>query len=146
MNDSRTPADLDRLFAKLLEDELQPSEEEQLNRALRDDPAVRLLYRKYMTLDAMLRWEIAPPLMRMGDKVRGAGIPSRSFLPSSSDTSSAGQNRRCSPLCLPPAAGCSLTGCRRCLWVVLLLVPGCGRCPTTGELRPAHPASTPPAE
>ncbi len=74
MDDSRTPADLDRLFAKLLEDELQPSEEERLNRALRDDPAVRLLYRKYMTLDAMLRWEIAPPLLRMGDAVGAADL------------------------------------------------------------------------
>jgi hypothetical protein len=69
---------VDRLFAQLLEDDLQPAEREELSRSLRDDPAVRLLYRKYMIVDAMLRWEIAPPLMWMGED-SGCGVQGSGF-------------------------------------------------------------------
>ena len=59
-----------RLFAKLLENEITYAEREELNQLLRDDHELRRLYRKYMTLDAMLRWEIAPPLMSVSEEDR----------------------------------------------------------------------------
>jgi len=71
-----------RLLAKLLENEITDAECKQLNRLLGDDPALRRLYRKYMTLDAMLRWEIAPPLMKVSKEERTAvDSPSPAFLP-----------------------------------------------------------------
>ncbi len=72
MSQSRLIPEPDRLLAKLLEGELPEAEREELNRLLRDDASLRRLYREYMILDALLRWEIAPPLMRVGDQRRGA--------------------------------------------------------------------------
>ncbi|MBN1395174.1 MAG: hypothetical protein JW959_09135, partial [Pirellulales bacterium] len=70
---SHSRANSDRLFAKLLEGDLSPAEREQLQQQLRADASLRRLYRKYMTLDALLRWEIAPPLMKMGKEGPGTG-------------------------------------------------------------------------
>ncbi len=76
MSQSSMTPEPDRLLARLLEGELPEAEREQLNRLLRDDASLRRLYREYMVLDALLRWEIAPPLMRVGEEGRGmAGSP-----------------------------------------------------------------------
>ncbi|MBU4398514.1 MAG: hypothetical protein KKE86_04170, partial [Planctomycetes bacterium] len=75
MSQSSMTPEPDRLIAKLLEGDLPETEREQLNRLLRDDASLRRLYREYMILDALLRWEIAPPLMRVGEE--GCGTRGR---------------------------------------------------------------------
>ena len=56
--------DLERLLARLLEQDLQPAEQEQLAQILQEDAASRLFYRKYLIVDALLRWENAPPIFK----------------------------------------------------------------------------------
>ncbi len=62
MNDPCIHPDLERLLAKLMAEELDAAEQEQLNRILADDDASRLFYRKYLIVDALLRWENAPAI------------------------------------------------------------------------------------
>ena len=64
MSQPLTHPDLDRLFAKLLDEGLQGSEMELLSEAIRQDASLRELYRKYMVVDALLQWALAPPLLR----------------------------------------------------------------------------------
>ena len=73
MSGLQTPPNLEELFGKLLDGELQGAEQEQINQALGSDPAMRLLYRKYVMLDAALRWEMAAPIVPPGDDVAAAG-------------------------------------------------------------------------
>ena len=79
--------DPDRLFAKLLEEGLQGPERDLLSEALRRDASLRELYRKYMMVDALLRWELAPPLLRLdgerADEIPNpqSPIPNPSFIP-----------------------------------------------------------------
>ncbi len=73
MSQPSTIPEPERWLAKLIEGELSEAERAELNRLLRDDPSLRELYRKYMLLDALLRWEIAPPLMHVADEGRETG-------------------------------------------------------------------------
>ena len=62
MNASSPPNNLEELLAKLASDDLSADGWERLAAILENDPAARLLYRKYMTVDALLRWENSPPI------------------------------------------------------------------------------------
>jgi hypothetical protein len=62
MNGLAINPDLDRLLATLLGEGLEGPDQERLAGLLRTDAASRLIYRKYMIVDALLRWENAPPI------------------------------------------------------------------------------------
>ena len=75
MSQPPLPPNLDRLFAKLLEEGLRRTEMELLREALRRDASLRELYRKYMIVNALLRWEVAPPLLQLtGEEGSGFGV------------------------------------------------------------------------
>jgi len=62
MSESRIHPDLEGLLAKLMSEGLDAAEQSQLNQILVDDRSSRLFYRKYLMVDALLRWENAPPI------------------------------------------------------------------------------------
>ena len=68
MGQPSIPSNVDRLLARLLEEDLQASEMEFLNEALHRDASLRELYRKYMIVNALLRWEVAPALVQLDGK------------------------------------------------------------------------------
>jgi hypothetical protein len=81
MSGSAIHPDMDRLLARLLEGELQPTERRQLTDILQDDAASRLLYRKYLIVDALLRWENAPPILKTQQTSESAPCPAPSVPP-----------------------------------------------------------------
>jgi hypothetical protein len=66
MSNSLALPEAELLLARMLSGESGAEDDARLNRLLQDDPALRTLYRKYMTLDAMLRWEFSPPILDIG--------------------------------------------------------------------------------
>ncbi len=79
MNDARLQHPAESLLARLAEGTLTASEFDVLNRMLSQDASARELYRKYMVIDALLRWEISPPLLKTADEIP---IPSQPNSPS----------------------------------------------------------------
>ena len=73
MSQPPLPPNLDRLFAKLLDEGLSGPEKELLSEGLRRGTSLRELYRKYMIVDALLRWDVAPPLLRLAGE-EGSGL------------------------------------------------------------------------